>query len=376
MLGLILLSSTVHAQNPNNPQENADTSGSEGARQKTRAGYASKRAVILIPPDLTNERGSCDSNWSPEETLMKVKYGKTRTSHFISTIRFLVVPVLCATVSLQGQMKPTASGASRKLTAVMLVDTDDACRLTVDDQDEGVVTPAQSKKINVGLGDHIVKCVVENFPDLMWRKIVEVKSSDQVAAMVQLKALHIQYDQAVGQAQQQKEQAAAAKETVAAAEQKRKSDDAQFPEKFFTQVKGTWRRETHDPDSNWKSEGFSEPSPSYEEEILEILILNDRTITARITGNDGLSDGFVRHHIVYSMSFHISPPKTPADIQCLEKTITYSRGKNKGTRPVSCNSEPFQKDLQIKLLDSNHIELVPRFLPSSAGEREILEKQR
>jgi hypothetical protein len=79
--------------------------------------------------------------------------------------------------------------------------------LTVDDQDEGILTPAQSKKISVGFGDHIVKCVVEGTPDLMWRKLVQVKNTEQVAAMIGLKALHVQYDDAVRQVQQQKENA-------------------------------------------------------------------------------------------------------------------------------------------------------------------------
>jgi hypothetical protein len=89
------------------------------------------------------------------------------------------------------------SGPENALSKI-LADTDDSCRLMIDGADEGVLSPAQSKKISVSLGDHIVKCTVENVPDLMWRKIVTVKTSDQVPVLIALKALHIQYDQAVG----------------------------------------------------------------------------------------------------------------------------------------------------------------------------------
>jgi hypothetical protein len=141
-----------------------------------------------------------------------------------------------------GQTKSSTSGTTQKggKTTTLLVDTDDACRLTVDDIDEGVVTPDHAKKIDVGLGDHIVKCVIEGAPDLMWRKAVEAKSSEQVVAIVALKALHIQYDQAVGQVQQQKEKATAAQEQAAAAEEKRKTQQTQFLQARDNLI-GTWQ---------------------------------------------------------------------------------------------------------------------------------------
>lgn len=155
---------------------------------------------------------------------------------FIAILGLIILLPCTTSRAARGQ-----TSKSSKPMAVLLVDTDDSCRLTVDDQDEGVITPDQSKKINVGLGDHIVKCVIEKAPDLMWRKVVEVKSSEQVAAMVALKALHIQYDQAVGQAQQQKDQATAAKERAAAEEKEETKHNDLLQAR--NNLIGTWQRE-------------------------------------------------------------------------------------------------------------------------------------
>lgn len=96
-------------------------------------------------------------------------------------------------VASHGQSKP----ASQSHTATLLVDTDDKCRLVLDGADQDVITPDQSKKLQVAFGEHVLKCTIETAPDLIWRKVIEVKTADQVAALVALKALHIQYDQAV-----------------------------------------------------------------------------------------------------------------------------------------------------------------------------------
>ena len=130
---------------------------------------------------------------------------------------FLLVPLLFVT-STNAQARKSAPQ-----TTVLLVDTDDACRLTVDDQDQGIITPAQSKKITISLGDHIVKCVVDGIPDLVWRKIVEAQSSQQVAAIIALKALHVQYDQAARNAQQQRVQQEKQQEQKAANDADRKT---------------------------------------------------------------------------------------------------------------------------------------------------------
>jgi hypothetical protein len=84
------------------------------------------------------------------------------------------------------------------------IDTDDACRLVLDGQDQGVVKPDQAKRISVNLGDHILKCTIEGIPDLTWRKVIEVKNSEQVEALISLKALHIQYEEAVAKLEKEK----------------------------------------------------------------------------------------------------------------------------------------------------------------------------
>lgn len=240
--------------------------------------------------------------------------------------------------------KPVAS------TTILLVDTDDSCRLTVDDQDEGVITPDQSKKIKVGLGDHIVKCVVENAPDLVWRKVVVAKSSEQAAAIVALKALHIQYDQAVGQAQQQKQQAAAA-------EQKRETDEKEFPGRFFGAVKGVWRvNERKVADDPAEPSG---PKITWNEEnILEFKNLNGLIIDAQLTYN---RDGAIYRSTLYSVSFKISPP-TPnltqeGELHCIKYTQTSTFGKNKNQPQTRTCGDPKNRPLQIRVLDSTHLEL-------------------
>src|SRR5271157_2241537 len=148
-------------------------------------------------------------------------------------VSFLVAGCLLAS---QGQTKPAAP-TSRARTSTLLVDTDDTCRLVLDGNDQGVITPAQSKKIDVTFGDHVLKCTVESVPDLVWRKVVEVKTSEQVAAIVALKALHIQYDQAVAE----RNQAAAAEEKrkadLVAAEQKQQADLAAAEQKRINDAK-------------------------------------------------------------------------------------------------------------------------------------------
>lgn len=102
------------------------------------------------------------------------------------------------------------AGQTGNTGSTLLVDTDDACRLVIDDEDKGVITPDKSQKFKVSLGQHILKCTVESVPALAWRKIVDVKDSSQVAAVITLKALHVQYDQAVTKAKTQKDEATAA----------------------------------------------------------------------------------------------------------------------------------------------------------------------
>jgi hypothetical protein len=133
----------------------------------------------------------------------------------------------------------------------LLVDTDEPCRLFVDDEDKGVITPAQSQRYKVNLGEHILKCTVESAPDLVWRKVVDVKDSSQVAAVIALKALHLQYEQAVAKAKnekdganaaaaQQMQEAEAAEKQREALEEQRQATKAAAPQQMFEMVKGDW----------------------------------------------------------------------------------------------------------------------------------------
>ncbi len=110
----------------------------------------------------------------------------------------LTLAIAWWTAGLQGQTKPSTATANSKAGAI-LVDTDDSCRLVLDGQYEGVVKPDESKKVAVAIGEHILKCTVEGIPDLAWRKVVDVKDSNQVAILVSLKIAHIQYAEATAQ---------------------------------------------------------------------------------------------------------------------------------------------------------------------------------
>jgi hypothetical protein len=140
--------------------------------------------------------------------------------------------------------------------AVLLVDTDDTCRLVLDDEDKGVITPAQSQKFTVSLGEHILKCAIESAPDLVWRKVIQVKDSSQVAAAISLKALHLQYDQAITKAKNERDATAATAqnqlEVAKLAEKEREAAKGEAPQKLFDTVQGNWKLLVQNGDQ-WKS---------------------------------------------------------------------------------------------------------------------------
>lgn len=147
--------------------------------------------------------------------------------------------------------KASAPNQAPRPTSVLLIDTDDSCRLMIDDEDKGVISPDHSQKFKITIGEHILKCTVETVPDLVWRKVVEVKDTSQVAAVISLKALHVQYSQAVTKVKTQKEEADAAsakqmQEAIAAkkqqsdAEKQREQEKAELPQKIFDLVSGSW----------------------------------------------------------------------------------------------------------------------------------------
>jgi hypothetical protein len=176
----------------------------------------------------------------------------------------------------QGQSTSPKSSAVQKSqqssgkTAPLLVDTDDTCHFFIDDEDKGQITPDTSQKFPVGLGEHILKCKNDAIPDLVWRKVVDVKDTSQVAAVVSLKALHVQYNQAVSKVQNQKAEAdaAAAKQLAEAQaeEKQREAAKTEFPKKIFDTVSGTW--------------GIDIPVPPW---CLNGICLDSSPITYRLT---------------------------------------------------------------------------------------------
>lgn len=170
-----------------------------------------------------------------------------------------VFPVILLLVIFSGFLKPIfaqqsspnqAPPAKQSLAKAptLLIDTDDACRLLIDGVDKGVITSDHSQSFKVTLGEHILKCTVEAVPDLVWRKVIEVKSTSQVAAVVALKGLHLQYDAALAKAKSQKdEEEGAAAKKLAEAEATRRAEEkvkTEFPRQMFNQLNGTWTADT------------------------------------------------------------------------------------------------------------------------------------
>src|SRR5215813_8906924 len=125
-------------------------------------------------------------------------------------------------------------------TATLLVDTDDACQLFLDDEDKGEVTPDKALKFSVGVGEHILKCKIKSVPDLVWRKVINVKDTSQVAEVVALRALHLQYDQ---MAKAKNDPAAVNRqlEETEAQVRLRQKAATEMPQMMFELVKGNWQ---------------------------------------------------------------------------------------------------------------------------------------
>ena len=124
--------------------------------------------------------------------------------------------------------------------ATLLVDTDDTCQLFLDDEDKGEVTPDKALKSTVGLGEHILKCKIKSAPDLVWRKVINVKDTSQVAEVVALRSLHLQYDQ---MARAKNDPAALNRqlEETEAQVRLRQKAATELPQMMFDLVKGNWQ---------------------------------------------------------------------------------------------------------------------------------------
>lgn len=216
-------------------------------------------------------------------------------------LSLLTLFVLLVNANGQQQSSPPATKTGTKPskpTSVVLADTDDTCHLFLDDTDEGTITPAQSRKLKATPGEHIVKCSVEGIPDLLWRKVIEVKLGSQSAIVISLKALHIQHDQAIEQQNKHQEQAAAAAEeeekerlhaqaAEKAAEEEQKAqaaaaaaakveaarrEEEEFPQRLFAQVKGDWNSEVSCQQQTWDD---------HETRRIDFLSVEGSTVTAQ-----------------------------------------------------------------------------------------------
>jgi tetratricopeptide (TPR) repeat protein len=106
-----------------------------------------------------------------------------------------------AALSFASSSAAQVTGKQQRKPGLVVVDTDDPCHLTVDGADEGVISPTATKKLEVSAGEHILKCTIEDIPDLVWRKVVDIRDSHQMAAIILLKALHMQHEGAISQGQ-------------------------------------------------------------------------------------------------------------------------------------------------------------------------------
>jgi hypothetical protein len=155
-----------------------------------------------------------------------------------NTIWILVSAILIVAGFVSAQAQSGQPSVDRS--ATLLVDTDDTCQLFLDDEDKGDVTPDKALKAPVGLGEHILKCKIRSAPDLLWRKVINVKDTSQVAEVVALKSLHLQYDQ---MAKAKNDPAAVNRQLEETEAQLRLRQKAatEMPQMMFDLVKGNWQ---------------------------------------------------------------------------------------------------------------------------------------
>jgi hypothetical protein len=155
-----------------------------------------------------------------------------------NTIWILVSAILIVAGFVSAQAQGGQPSVDRS--ATLLVDTDDTCQLFVDDEDKGEVTPDKALKSTVSPGDHILKCKIKSAPDLVWRKVINVKDISQVAEVVALKSLHLQYDQ---MARAKNDPAAVNRqlEETEAQVRLRQRAATEMPQMMFDLVKGNWQ---------------------------------------------------------------------------------------------------------------------------------------
>jgi hypothetical protein len=160
----------------------------------------------------------------------------------VNRVRAFTVLSFSAILIVAGFVSAQAQGGQPSVdrSATLLVDTDDTCQLFLDDEDKGELTPDKALKSTVGLGEHILKCKIKNAPDLVWRKVINVKDTSQVAEVVALRSLHLQYDQ---MARAKNDPAAVNRqlEETEAQVRLRQKAATELPQMMFDLVKGNWQ---------------------------------------------------------------------------------------------------------------------------------------
>jgi len=282
-----------------------------------------------------------------------------------------VAIVFCCTVQPASAQSTTNAVAK---TSTILVDTDDACRLSVDGSDEGVVTPDEVTKIKVRPGGHILKCSIEKAPDLVWRTVIETKSGEQAAALISLKVLHTQHNQAVPQAAAQASsqpavqavpqaaaqaaaptavqstpQAAAKKREPANTEERPRNVEEQDPQRLFSILQDIrWVRE----DVKYPGQAFLE---THYTDVITFTSLRKDSIKAHITkltrasGDNWQSD--------FSMTFLVRGPNQfvqDGATSCIQRLHNGKPDKN-----LLCNTwtDHMPLDLQFAVIDPTHIQV-------------------
>ncbi len=275
----------------------------------------------------------------------------------------------------------TSASAGAK-TSTIVVDTDDACRFSVDGSDESLVTPDAVTKIKVRPGGHILKCVIEKSPDLVWRQVIETKSGEQSAALISLKALHVQHDQAVPQATAQATPqvaspavpkaavqaapqvaapvrppaavpaapaVAAMKSEQSNAREKPANAEEKDPERLFAALQGVrWVRE----DVQYPGQGFLE---THYTDVVTFTGLHKDFLSAHITKiTRSSADNWQSD---FSMKFLVRGPNhfvQDGDTSCIQHL---HNGKPDGKLPCSMWANHTPLDLQFTVIDPNHIQV-------------------
>lgn len=104
----------------------------------------------------------------------------------IAAMTFLLPLHLTAQAQNSASTLPRPSPGKQ---ATLLIDTDEDCTVSVDGNSNGTFLTDKSKTIQVAQGEHIVRASAIAAPDVIWRKVVQTKTGEQTAVLIELKPL-------------------------------------------------------------------------------------------------------------------------------------------------------------------------------------------